>query len=51
MLQHIILVLFLITTFLLRKGPNQQYYWFLFNGLWIHIYLDGVVGFWQGHDW
>jgi hypothetical protein len=46
-LDNIILLGFIVITLLLIKGPNFSYYWFMFNGIWIHLYLDGTVGLWQ----
>ncbi|CAD8137788.1 unnamed protein product [Paramecium pentaurelia] len=48
---NLILAGFIIASLFLIKGPNFQYYWFVFNGIWIHLYLDGTVGYWQKHQW
>lgn len=46
-LDNLILLLFILVSLYFAKGPrNFSYYWFIFNGLWIHLYLDGTVGYW-----
>lgn len=50
-IDNLILIIFLGIQLFFIKGPNFTYYWFIFNGLWIHLYLDGIVGLWQLHEY
>jgi hypothetical protein len=32
-------------------GPNFSYYWFLFNGLWIHLHDNNSISRWKEFKW
>lgn len=42
--ENLLILGFVIISLFFIKGPNLSYYWFIINGIWIHIYLDGLIG-------
>ncbi|CAD8054388.1 unnamed protein product [Paramecium sonneborni] len=49
--ENLIILAFIVVSLFFVKGPSISYYWFIINGIWIHIYLDGLVGLCQMNKW